>query len=206
MPTSAAGERDHTVHGLERRRQLLDVAASLFAEQGYARTRIADIGAAAGVAKGLVYWYFPTKRELFADLVRSMRHDLRRAQAMAMDPAADPLTRIRQGTEASVRFVAEHRAYYALLDMERADPEVAEVLREGGAVYADDVLRLVMEAQRAGQLPDVDPQLFVTGVLGSVTSFGTAFRAERLHLDIDELAAFVGSWVMRALAGTAPAA
>jgi hypothetical protein len=40
--------------------------SSLFSSKGYANTRIADICAEAGVAKGLIYWYFPTKEELFA--------------------------------------------------------------------------------------------------------------------------------------------
>ena len=64
----------HTDQGLERKQQLLDAAEVLFAEHGYAQTRIADICAAAGVAKGLFYWYFPTKESLFAELVRTMRH------------------------------------------------------------------------------------------------------------------------------------
>ena len=101
-------DRRHTEHGRERKQQLVDAAAELFADNGYAATRIQDICRRAGVAKGLFYWYFPTKQELFAELVRTMRLRLRKAQAQAMDSAADPLTRIRQGAEASVRFHAEH--------------------------------------------------------------------------------------------------
>ena len=48
----------------------IDAAAELFADNGYAATRIQDICKRAGVAKGLFYWYFPTKQELFAELVR----------------------------------------------------------------------------------------------------------------------------------------
>ena len=209
--TGAAGaieRRTHTEQGIERKQQLLDAAASLFSSKGYANTRIADICAAAGVAKGLMYWYFPTKEELFAELVRSMRLQLRRAQASAMDPDADPLTRIRQGTEASVVFMAEHRAYFALLDVERSQDdldgrgsEVAGVLREGSDVYATDVVRLVREAQAQGLVPDGDPRLYAVGVLGVVSSFSHALRNGSLDVDVDELAAFVGGWVVRALGG-----
>ena len=51
-------DRHLTSQGAERKQQLLDAAARLFAEQGYAATRVADIVEAAGVAKGLFYWYF----------------------------------------------------------------------------------------------------------------------------------------------------
>jgi AcrR family transcriptional regulator len=193
--------RAHTEQGLERKTQLLEAASRLFSTKGYSDTRIADICAAAGVAKGLVYWYFPTKASLFAELVRTMRQQLRRAQAAAMDPDADPLTRIRQGTEASLLFMAEHHSYFALLDVERADDEVAGILRAGSDVYADDVIRLVREAQELHLVPDGDPRLCTTGVLGAVSSFSHAHRAGRLQVDVHELATFVGEWVVRALAG-----
>ena len=67
--SGAAERRTHTEQGIERKQQLLAAAAALFSSKGYASTRIARACAAAGVAKGLVYWYFPTKEELFAELV-----------------------------------------------------------------------------------------------------------------------------------------
>jgi AcrR family transcriptional regulator len=193
----------HTEQGMERKQQLLDAATTLFASKGYATTRIADICAAAGVAKGLFYWYFPTKEGLFAELVRTMRFQLRRAQAVAMQPGRGAIERIRQGTEASVRFMAEHRSYFALLDVERTDDTLAGVLREGSDVYARDVVKLVIEAQREGELPDGDPHLWATGVMGAVSSFSHALRNGTLDVNVDELATFVGEWVERALRGPA---
>jgi AcrR family transcriptional regulator len=203
MEADAAPERSeprrHTEQGEERKQQLVDAAIELFAERGYAATRIADICTAAGVAKGLFYWYFPTKQDLFAELVRTMRLRLRRAQAAAFDPAADPLTRIRQGAEASVRFMAEHAPYFALLQVERADPQLAATLREGSDVYLRDVLGHIREAQREGLIADSDPTLLALGVLGAVSSFSNAWRNGRIELTADELATFVGDWVIRAL-------
>ena len=201
---TATASRTHTEQGLERKHQLLEAAARLFSTKGYSNTRIADICAEAGVAKGLMYWYFPTKQSLFAELVRTMRQQLRRTQAAAMDPTADAITRIRQGTVASVLFMAEHRAYFALLDVERADDEVAGILRAGSDVYANDLVRLVREAQRTGQLADADPQLYATGVMGAVASFSHALRHGSIDTTAAELAAFVGDWVARALQGTDP--
>ncbi len=192
-------ERQLTEQGRERKQQIVDAAAELFAEHGYGATRIRDICERAGVAKGLFYWYFPTKLDLFAELVRSMRLRLRRSQAAAMDAGADPLTRIMQGTEASVRFMAEHAAYFALVDVERADPDVADTLRDGSEVYLDDVRALVAEAQAGGQVADAEPTLMALGVLGAVSSFSNAWRAGRIDLDPDQLASFVSGWVGRAL-------
>ena len=197
--TVDAVDRRHTDQGLERKRQLLRTAEELFAVAGYEQTRIVDICAAAGVAKGLFYWYFPTKESLFAELVRTMRHELRRAQAAAMDPAADALTRIRQGSVASVRFMAEHRSYFGLLDVERRDEQLSELLREGSDVYAADVVRLVVEAQAAGLVDDGDPRWYAVGVMGAVSSFSNALRNGAVDADVDELAIAVGRWVVGGL-------
>ena len=199
------GDRLHTEHGNERKEQLLRAAEQLFTERGYGAARISDICAAAGVAKGLFYWYFPTKESLFAELVRTMRHQLRNTQAAAMEPSADTVTRLRQGAEASVRFMAAHQTYFALLDVERLDAALAPVMREGSDVYASDVRRLIVDAQRQGLVPDGDPTFYVVGVLGAVSSFGHAHRAGRLQIPIDDLAAAVGRWVTDAVARPADA-
>ena len=80
QPRSEIDERQHTEHGLERKQQLLDAAGELFAARGYSATRIADICQAAGVAKGLFYWYFENKEALFAEVAADIRLRLRKHQ------------------------------------------------------------------------------------------------------------------------------
>jgi AcrR family transcriptional regulator len=197
--TATPPPRQLTEQGRERQQQLVEAAMALFSEHGYAATRIRDICDRAGVAKGLFYWYFPTKLDLFAELVRTMRRGLRRAQAAAMSSDADALTQLRKATAASVVFMAEHAAYFALVDVERADPTIADTLRAGSQVYLDDVLVLIREAQRDGDVIDADPTMLAYGVLGAVSSYSNAWRAGRLDCTPEELAAFVAEWVVRAL-------
>jgi AcrR family transcriptional regulator len=198
----AADRRAHTDAGSQRKQQLLDHAAALFAARGYAATRVVDICAAAGVAKGLFYWYFPSKDDVLRELVESMRQRLRRAQAAAIDPDADPLTQIRQGAEASVRFMAVHASYFTLLDVEYRDEARAALVRDGDRVHMADTIRLVKAAQEAGLVADgTDPHLLALCVNGTVAQFAHFHRTGRLPLDVDELAAFVGTWVARALGG-----
>jgi AcrR family transcriptional regulator len=195
-------QRRLTDQGKERKQQLLDEAARLFSERGYASTRVVDICDAAGVAKGLFYWYFPNKEALFADLVRSMRLRLRRAQAAAIDGDADPLTRIRQGAEASVRFMAENRTFFALLEVEQRAADIGSLLREGSEIHAADTARMIADAQALGLIDDQYPAgLLALGVVGAVGYYSHYHRSGRLDLDVDDLARFVGEWVLRAVAG-----
>jgi AcrR family transcriptional regulator len=59
----------------ERRKQarpgeLLDAALDLFVEKGFAATRVEEVAARAGVSKGTLFLYFPSKDELFKAVVR----------------------------------------------------------------------------------------------------------------------------------------
>ena len=54
----------------ERRTQLLDLGDELFASAPYDEVHIEKVAEQAGVSRGLLYHYFPTKRSFFAALVR----------------------------------------------------------------------------------------------------------------------------------------
>lgn len=198
-----AATRQLTGQGLERKQQLLDRSAVLFAERGYDRTRVADICEAAGVAKGLFYWYFENKEALFAELVSSMRLRLRRAQAEAMDPTDDPLTQLRAATEASVRFMCEHATYFALLETHERGTELARLAREGSMVHLEDSVRLIERGIEQGAIPDTDASALALGVIGAVVHFCHHYRLGRIACTVDELAAFVGRWVVGALSAEA---
>jgi AcrR family transcriptional regulator len=53
----------------ERPNELLDAALRIFAERGYANTRLEDIAAAVGVTKGTIYHYFETKEDLLRQAI-----------------------------------------------------------------------------------------------------------------------------------------
>jgi AcrR family transcriptional regulator len=54
----------------ERPQQILDAALSVFAEHGIDAAKLEEIAARAGVSKGTIYLYFPSKEELFREVVR----------------------------------------------------------------------------------------------------------------------------------------
>lgn len=193
------GARQLTAQGLERKQQLLDCAARLFAERGFDETRVIDIVRAAGVAKGLFYWYFENKEALFAEVAADIRMRLRKHQAAAIEPAADPLRQIRQGTEASVLFMAENAHFFSLLEVENGAVTV-ESRRQGTTQHISDVRRLIVAGQRGGSIVDEDPTLLALGVVGAVGYYSHYHRTGRLDVPVDELAAYVGASVERTLA------
>ena len=53
-----------------RPQEILEAALAVFAEKGFAAARMDEVARRAGVTKGTIYLYFPSKEELFKSLVR----------------------------------------------------------------------------------------------------------------------------------------
>ncbi len=75
MPKFLDATADDPQQKRERRKQerpgeLLAAALELFVEKGFAATRVEEVAARAGVSKGTLFLYFPTKEELFKAVVR----------------------------------------------------------------------------------------------------------------------------------------
>jgi TetR/AcrR family transcriptional regulator len=76
MVPSPPAERGNDQHVRRERRkearpgELLDAALELFVEKGFAATRSEEVAARAGVSKGTLFLYFPSKEELFKAVVR----------------------------------------------------------------------------------------------------------------------------------------
>ena len=56
----------------DRPQEITAAAFEVFAEKGYARARVQEVAARAGVSKGLLYLYFETKQALFKAVIRSV--------------------------------------------------------------------------------------------------------------------------------------
>jgi AcrR family transcriptional regulator len=67
MPRVAAARREQYAAG--RRDQILEAALRVFADKGFAETTMDEVAADAGLAKGSLYVYFPTKEDLLRKLL-----------------------------------------------------------------------------------------------------------------------------------------
>ena len=160
-------ERKLTARGRERRRQILDESARLFAERGYHPTSVADIVESLGVGKGVFYWYFESKDDLFLEILASSSYELRRRQQAAIGEEPDPLLRIELGIRASLRWFRDNRHLFNLSQFAATEERFAAVLRQNDAVAIDDITRHLKEAMADGSIPDQDPTMLAHALVGA---------------------------------------
>ena len=86
--------------------QLLAAALDLFVEKGFAATRLDDVAARAGVSKGTVYLYFPSKDELFKAVIREgILPALAEGQTIVAQHSGDTASLLRQIAHAWWRLI-----------------------------------------------------------------------------------------------------
>jgi AcrR family transcriptional regulator len=160
-------KRKLTQRGRERRQQILDESSRLFAERGYHPTAVAEIVDALGVGKGVFYWYFESKEDLFLEILASSSQDLRRRQQSAIGDEPDPLRRIELGIRASLQWFRDNRHLFNLSQFAATEERFAAVLRQNDAVAIDDITRHLKEAMSDGSIPEQDPTMLAHALVGT---------------------------------------
>ncbi len=153
----------------ERRKELLRAARDVFATKGYHDAKVDDIVAAAKVAKGTFYLYFPDKRSVFSELVDLLFQRLG-AAILKVDTKADVEAQVKHNIRAIVAVLLDDPALTRILLSYAAglDPAFEAKIRS----FYDGVRMLLeqslAEGQRLGIVGEGDPRLFATFSLGAL--------------------------------------
>jgi len=123
-----------------RREQLLASGARLLAERPFDEVSIEEIARAAGVSKGLLYHYFPTKKDFLIAALERGQEEL--AALTAPDAALPPAEQLAASLDRFLDFVEKHEAAYAAIFRSRGggDPEIQAALDAGRRQRMDAVI------------------------------------------------------------------
>jgi AcrR family transcriptional regulator len=107
--TGAGGAR-RRLDPVARREQLIALGLELMRRHPIDHLFLDRVIAAAGISKGLLFHYFPTKRDFQAAVVEAATEQL--LASIGGDPALDPDVRLRQGLDAYVAWIEHNEAGY----------------------------------------------------------------------------------------------
>ncbi len=127
----------------ERRHQLLELGKRVFAEHAYDELSTDELARLAGVSTGLLYHYFPSKRDYYratiAEVARQVLEDTKPLEG------ASPIDAVHHSLEGFVRFIENNdRLYRALVSggigSDREVTAILQSLRDESARRAIQVL------------------------------------------------------------------
>jgi AcrR family transcriptional regulator len=188
----------------ERRAQLLALARRAFSDRAYDEVSIDALARVAGISKGLLYHYFPTKRDLYVAGLREIADELVEAVIRIPEELA-PIDRVRSSVDAYLDHITRHsRAFVSLMRGGiGSDPEVAAVIE---SVRTRLFERFLAGSPFANRLSgDVRFQTAVRGWIGFVEAASIDWCADpRLsRLELRELLAAALFEIMRVVAPAA---
>ena len=187
--------------------EIVAAARAVFVDKGFERASVAEIAARVGVVEGLVYSYFPSKRELLNEVLRGMY------QPLIQDVEAG-FSRL-QGLRSRLRFLIwRHLRVYAeepglsrlaLHEVRTAPDYFTSVLHDLHVQYTAFLLRTLRDAVRDGELPaGTDAELVRSLVYGGIEhQLWAALYGRGGRVDVEALA---DRWTEVVLHGIQPAA
>jgi len=191
---------DTPPRGDEMTRKILEVAAELFARQGYGTTTLDQIITSCGVGRDTVYRRFSAKLDLFLAVVRYVRADVaHRFDAFSVNMADLPLDRIK----ATMRWLLDVNLEPRLIAFQRiAFSEAAvtgKAIDDGSDRITSFLLDAIREGQEVGVLAANDPSTICAFMINALV-LGPLTRAmlgDELVLDIRERnALFESTWAI----------
>ncbi|MFF3728852.1 TetR/AcrR family transcriptional regulator [Streptomyces sp. NPDC002476] len=115
MPTK---KKPQVTPSPERRRELLDTAAEVFAAQGYNATTVRRIADAAGMLAGSLYYHFDSKESMIDEILSTFLTELREGYEAVLAAGLGPRETIEALVTESFREIDRHRAAVAIYQKE----------------------------------------------------------------------------------------
>lgn len=99
-----------------KRDKVLETAAKLFAKDGLAAVSMRDVGNASNLHISTLYYYFPSKAELYKAVCHWAMQSITTATMESLDVDGEPIEKIRSYADAVVRFLIEENVATRILD------------------------------------------------------------------------------------------
>lgn len=152
--------------------QILGRATALFAERGFAGTSLQDVADATGLTRPALYYYFSSKDQLLARIVRDTTMDVaERLEAVATDqPDLGPVAHLRELVRRSTVFQAEHRSQFQMLLRSEAElpADITDLYTAGRRRVLRTYLTTIERGVSAGVFRPVDARTAALAVIGMV--------------------------------------
>lgn len=188
----------------DNRERIFRAARDLIADGGFREAQVVAIAAAAGLATGTLYRYFPSKVDLFAELLRMICERELEVTTSIATSGGPALARIRSAVGAfSRRALRARRLAYAII-VEPVDPEVDQVRLEYRRAQTRVFASMIRDGIDVGELPRQNVETSAACLVGAFLEGLVSPLSHGLELDdesAERLLADIESFAVRAVSG-----
>lgn len=158
-----------------KREAIIQAAIAEFRAHGFEITSMDKIAATAGVSKRTVYNHFPSKEELFAEILNQLWARISAEQSVVYNRDQPLREQLRQMLQAKVQLMADEN-FLTLARVAIAatihSPERAQNMIERMGEREEGLTVWIRAAQADGRLKAVDPEFAAHQVQGLLKTFG----------------------------------
>jgi len=192
VTVDGGGGKGRTARSERTRVRIFDAAEEVFGRQGYHDASIVDITRAAGVASGTFYVHFPSKMDLFRELVQARRAELQDVAREAAYKHEGGRKLVHAGFKAWFGWVTKHPTILRV--MREAEFVESSLVEDLYRVHAREQAEGLQRSLDAGRVAPIDPEVVAWCLVGMAESMalrwivwegGKPMPPERLDAFVD---------------------
>jgi AcrR family transcriptional regulator len=192
-------ERERQRH----RQEILSVALELFAEKGFYNVSMHEIAAAAEFATGTLYNFFPSKEDLFFELLVSCAEESLALILPALEGHEDEREKLARFIRVHERIVVEQAVAIQLYVLENRvrylpGPKVEAKKKEMDERVISRLSEVIAAGVRKGLFNDIDPLIAAKCLLAALESMVLAGPgATNLQADLEKVQTVFFNGIMK---------
>jgi AcrR family transcriptional regulator len=175
----------------ERRRRLLETGARVFTERSYDEVSMSDLAREAGISKGLLYHYFPSKRDFFTATLAAAATEL--TAVTAPDPSLTPVEQLSGSLTAYLAWIEANADGYRRLLESAGSPDVRSLIDDVRERTVERLLDGVAARGRVRPALRVALRAWLWGMDGAILDWLDRGQVTRAELRDLLLGTFLGA-------------
>lgn len=174
--------------------KILEASLTVFSEKGYHRASMDDIALEAAVAKGTLYYHFPSKAQLFKALVIEGLEMITSKVSEALNENLSPSDQVLLAIKHNIGLYLEYNrlAHIFFNEMSNGiEPEILSEMKELRDGYIGFIASLLEEGWRDGMFKEMNFNLAAAGILGMLDGLCSYYLNHKDDLKQEEIEQFM---------------
>lgn len=169
------------------REKIIQAARRSFAEKGHDGVSMSEIAKSAGVKKALIYYYFPSKEDLFYEVWHYSIDELENSIFVDIDGESRYISKIKKLLKSYINFITSSNDIRKIMvqekgNLSREDQDTWKKVRERYMVLSNRISSVIQGAKVAEEVPDnVDPDGAAELIINGFSSTGDLKRLESIQ-------------------------